>query len=81
MSTNIGIIVWWVVDYSDEDRCGVDIDTEVRQSQLHVVEYERGGISCLSSMSISTELEAVGVLVVVLGMEEGFAMPCWTRRR
>jgi hypothetical protein len=31
--------------------------------------------------SISMGPEAEDVLVVVLGTEEDFAMPCWTRRR
>jgi hypothetical protein len=33
------------------------------------------------SQSISMGPEAEDVLVVVPGKEEGFAMPCWTRRR
>ena len=59
----------------------MDINIEMRQSQLQIGKDERGRTGCMTFKSISMGLEAVGVLVVVLGTEEGFVMPCWTRRR
>jgi hypothetical protein len=56
------------------------IEIEMRQSQLQVEKNKRGRTSCTWSTSISKALEAEGVLVVVLGKEEGFVMPWWTRR-
>jgi hypothetical protein len=35
----------------------------------------------MTCLSISTGPEAMGVLVVALGTEGGFVMPCWTRRK
>jgi len=59
----------------------VIVDAGMRQSQLQVGKDESGRTSCLTFKSISMGPEAMGVLVVVLGMEEGSEMPCWTRRR
>jgi hypothetical protein len=59
----------------------MDIDIVMRQSQLQVGMDERRRTGCMTSKSISMGPEAVGVLVVVLGKEEDFVMPCWTRRR